>query len=216
MAAARPAPRPAAEFLRYSSGGAATAARGVACRAKPNRVGIAKRAHLTARTPFEFDQSNYNYCPIGRDHARIPPLGERVADQDKIGTHWTVGELDAIVADYFVMLGDELAGRSYVKSDHNAALVARTGQTRGSVDSNIRNISAVLERMGGLPWIFGFKPARDYQGALFDAIDRYLSKGLVSSISSLRTFRFLPRRTPKYLFRCCWRSPAVIPENWSA
>jgi hypothetical protein len=102
-----------------------------------------------------------------------------VADQDKAGTHWTADELDAIVADYFIMLGDELAGNSYVKSDHNAALVARIGRTRGSVEFKYQNISAVLERMG-LPWVFGFKPARNYQNALFDAIDRYLSNGWIA------------------------------------
>jgi hypothetical protein len=97
---------------------------------------------------------------------------------EKAGTHWTDDELDAIVADYFVMLGDELARKPYVKSDHNASLVAQTGRTRGSVEFKYQNISAVLERMG-LPWIFGFKPARNYQNALFDAIDRYLSGGLI-------------------------------------
>ena len=55
------------------------------------------------------------------------------------------------------MLGDELARKPYVKSDHNASLVAQTGRTRGSVEFKYQNISAVLERMG-LPWIFGFNP----------------------------------------------------------
>jgi Protein NO VEIN, C-terminal len=103
-----------------------------------------------------------------------------VADQAKSGTDWTAGELDAIVADYFVMLGDELAGRPYVKSQHNALLVAQTGRSRGSVEFKYQNVSAVLERMG-LPWIFGFKPARNYQNALFDAIDRCPLKGSILS-----------------------------------
>ena len=37
-----------------------------------------------------------------------------------------------------------------------------------------QNISAVLEELG-LPWIPGYKPKRNYQAAIFDAIDRYLS-----------------------------------------
>lgn len=98
---------------------------------------------------------------------------------EKAGTHWSDDELDAIVADYFIMLGDELARKPYVKSDHNASLVARTGRSRGSVEFKYQNISAVLERMG-LPWIFGFKPARNFQNALFDAIDRYLSGGSIT------------------------------------
>ena len=101
-----------------------------------------------------------------------------MADQAKSGTDWTEDELDAIVADYFVMLGDELAGRPYVKAAHNALLVAQTGRSRGSVEFKYQNVSAVLERMG-LPWIFGFKPARNYQGALAGAIDRYLSKSSI-------------------------------------
>jgi hypothetical protein len=95
------------------------------------------------------------------------------------GSDWTDDELDAIVADYFVMLGNELARQPYVKAHHNAALVAQTGRTRGSVEFKYQNISAVLERMG-LPWIFGFKPARNFQNALFDAIDRYLSAGSIA------------------------------------
>jgi uncharacterized protein DUF3883 len=107
-----------------------------------------------------------------------------VADQAKSGTDWTADELDAIVADYFVMLGDELARRPYVKAYHNAALVAQTGRSRGSVEFKYQNVSAVLERMG-LPWIFGFKPARNYQGALVDAIDRFLSKGSIARYEQL-------------------------------
>jgi hypothetical protein len=107
-----------------------------------------------------------------------------VADQAKSGTDWTADELDAIVADYFVMLGDEIARRPYVKAYHNAALVAQTGRSRGSVEFKYQNVSAVLERMG-LPWIFGFKPARNYQGALVDAIDRFLSKGSIARYEQL-------------------------------
>ena len=103
-----------------------------------------------------------------------------MADQNKAGTHWTADELDAIVADYFVMLGFELAGQPYVKSQHNAALVAQIGRSRGSVEYKYQNISAVLERMD-LPWIPGFKPAYNFQNALFDVIDRYVSKGWITS-----------------------------------
>ncbi len=69
-----------------------------------------------------------------------------MADQAKSGTDWTEDELDAIVADYFAMLGDELAGRPYVKAAHNALLVAQTGRSRGSVEFKYQNVSAVLER----------------------------------------------------------------------
>lgn len=98
----------------------------------------------------------------------------RLAQQEKIGTTWRDDELDAIIADYFSMLDAELSGRPYVKSHHSAALMDRIGRTHRSVEFKHQNISAVLEELG-LPWIFGYKPKRNYQGAIFDAIDRYLS-----------------------------------------
>lgn len=97
-----------------------------------------------------------------------------MADQSKIGTNWKQDELDAIVEDYFAMLAADLAGLPYVKSQHNAALMARIGRTHRSVEFKHQNISAVLDELG-LPWIPGYKPKRNYQNAIFDAIDRHLS-----------------------------------------
>jgi hypothetical protein len=97
-----------------------------------------------------------------------------LADQEKIGKPWSGDELDAIIADYFAMLGAELALRPYVKSHHSAALMEQIGRTHRSVEFKHQNISAVLEELG-LPWIPGYKPKRNYQAAIFGAIDRYLS-----------------------------------------
>src|SRR6266404_5972807 len=98
-----------------------------------------------------------------------------MADEAKIGTHWQNDELDAIVADYFAMLAADLSGRPYVKSRHSAALMARIGRTHRSVEFKHQNISAVMDELG-LPWIPGYKPKRNYQNAIFDAIDRYLTR----------------------------------------
>jgi Domain of unknown function (DUF3883) len=98
-----------------------------------------------------------------------------MADESKIGTDWQNGELDAIVADYFAMLAADLSGRPYVKSRHSAALMARIGRTHRSVEFKHQNISAVMDELG-LPWIPGYKPKRNYQNAIFGAIDRYLSE----------------------------------------
>lgn len=98
-----------------------------------------------------------------------------MADEAKIGTPWRDDELDAIVADYFAMLGAELSGQSYVKSRHCKALMAQIGRTHRSVEFKHQNISAVLDELG-MPWIPGYIPKRNYQSAIFDAIDRYLSK----------------------------------------
>jgi hypothetical protein len=98
-----------------------------------------------------------------------------MADEAKVGTHWQDDELDAIVADYFAMLAEDLSGRPYVKSRHSAALMAQIGRTHRSVEFKHQNISAVMDELG-MPWIPGYKPKRNYQNAIFDAIDRYLTR----------------------------------------
>ena len=98
-----------------------------------------------------------------------------MADEAKIGTDWQDDELDVIVADYFAMLAEDLSGRPYVKSRHSAALMAQIGRTHRSVEFKHQNISAVLDELG-MPWIPGYKPKRNYQNAIFDAIDRYLTR----------------------------------------
>jgi hypothetical protein len=112
-----------------------------------------------------------------------------MADESKIGTIWRDDELDAIVADYFTMLEAELSGSAYVKAHHSAALMERIGRTHRSVEFKHQNISAVLDELG-LPWIPGYKPKRNYQGAIFDAIDRYLSAhGKVLDVTATKAVR---------------------------
>src|SRR5229473_389919 len=97
-----------------------------------------------------------------------------MADEAKIGTNWQDDDLDVIVADYFSMLAEDLSGRPYVKSRHSAALMDQIGRTHRSVEFKHQNISAVLDELG-MPWIPGYKPKRNYQNAIFGAIDRYLT-----------------------------------------
>src|SRR5436853_1884076 len=97
-----------------------------------------------------------------------------MADEEKIGKPWSDDELDAIVADYFSMLRAELSRQQYVKSHHSAVLMQQIGRTHRSVEFKHQNISAVLEELG-MPWIQGYKPKRNYQSAIFGAIDRYLT-----------------------------------------
>jgi hypothetical protein len=80
-----------------------------------------------------------------------------MADEAKIGTNWQDDELDAIVADYFVMLAEDLSGQPYVKSRHSAALIAQIGRTHRSVEFKHQNISAVMDELG-MPWIPGDRP----------------------------------------------------------
>jgi hypothetical protein len=99
----------------------------------------------------------------------------RLADDSKVGKPWRDDELDEIIADYFVMLAADLAGRPYVKSRHSKALMEKIRRTHRSVEFKHQNISAVLDELG-LPWIPGYIPKRNYQNAIFDALDRYLTQ----------------------------------------
>lgn len=72
------------------------------------------------------------------------------------------------------MLAADLSRQPYVKARHSAALMAKIGRTHRSVEFKLQNISAVLDELG-MPWIPGYKPKRNYQNAIFDAIDRYLT-----------------------------------------
>ena len=98
-----------------------------------------------------------------------------MTDDIKSGTPWQDDELDAILADYFVMLAADLAGVPYIKSKHSAALMSRIGRSHRSVEFKHQNISAVLDELG-LPWIPGYRPKSNYQNSIFDAVDRYLTK----------------------------------------
>ena len=97
-----------------------------------------------------------------------------MADQRRQGEDWDELELDAIISDYFAMRESELAQRPYVKAHHRAVLMRQIGRSAASVEFKHRNISAVLQEMG-LPWIWGYKPAPNYQDALFEAVDRFVT-----------------------------------------
>jgi len=101
-----------------------------------------------------------------------PEVGA-LADSGKFGTEWDTEALDFIIADYFAMLSDDLAGRPYVKAQHRAVLLKQLGRSKGSVEYKYRNISAVLHELG-LPWISGYKPAFNFQKAMFGVIERRL------------------------------------------
>lgn len=88
---------------------------------------------------------------------------------------WTDEENDLIVADYFAMLADDIAGRRYNKAEHRRALLPLLGnRSEGSVEFKHQNISAVLKGLGE-DWIPGYKPAFNFQNALIDAVARWLA-----------------------------------------
>jgi hypothetical protein len=53
--------------------------------------------------------------------------------------------------------------------------MAKIGRSHRSVEFKHQNISAVLDELG-MPWIPGYKPKLNFQNAIFDAIDRYLTQ----------------------------------------
>ncbi len=90
------------------------------------------------------------------------------------GSDWSESEIDLIIADYFDMLIDELAHRSYNKAQHNEALQQLIPRSRKSIEFKHCNISAVLDRLG-MPTIPGYKALPHFQNALIDGVERYLA-----------------------------------------
>lgn len=94
-------------------------------------------------------------------------------EQARRGRVWSAAENDAIVAAYFDMLADELAGRPFVKAERRRALESRIGRGKASVEWKHMNVSHALELVG-LPTIEGYKAAPNIQRSLVDAVERFL------------------------------------------
>jgi len=94
----------------------------------------------------------------------------------KLGVTWDLDEIEMIVADYLAMLRLELSGSKFSKIERNRALQEQIGRTKGSIEYKHQNISAVMERLG-LPFVLGYKPARNYQTKLFETIEKQLIHG---------------------------------------
>ena len=47
---------------------------------------------------------------------------------------WTDAQNDAIVADYFAMLADDIVGKPYSKAEHNRLLQVAIDRPRGSIE----------------------------------------------------------------------------------
>jgi hypothetical protein len=88
---------------------------------------------------------------------------------------WTDEENDLIVAGYFAMLADDIAGRPYNKAEHRRAVLPMlNGRSEGSVEFKHQNVSAVLKGLGET-WITGYKPAVNFQASLEFAVVRWLN-----------------------------------------
>jgi len=88
---------------------------------------------------------------------------------------WSIGEVDFIVADYFSMLIDEIAGTPINKSNHRKILKELLNiRTDGSIEFKHQNISAALIKLG-LPFIKGYKPMANYQHIIESSILKHIS-----------------------------------------
>ena len=89
---------------------------------------------------------------------------------------WTDEENDLIVADYFAMLAKDIAGQGYSKTEHrNGLRPALQDRSDSSIEFKHQNISAALRDLGE-DWIRGYRPAKNYQGSLADAVMRWLDR----------------------------------------
>jgi Protein NO VEIN, C-terminal len=94
---------------------------------------------------------------------------------DQRGTEWTQPEIDLVVSDYFDMRKKFLRGEAFIKARHYDTIVKKTGRTKASVERKYMNISATLERLS-LPWLKGYAPLRNFQGALLKSVEKFVEQ----------------------------------------
>jgi hypothetical protein len=88
---------------------------------------------------------------------------------------WSNIEVELIVADYFRMLIDELAGKSINKTDHRRKIIPLlNNRSDGSIEFKHQNISAILIRFGQ-PYVAGYLPRFNYQKILEEKVIEYLT-----------------------------------------
>jgi hypothetical protein len=94
--------------------------------------------------------------------------------------------VEAIVADYFSMLEQELRGIPYSKTAHrNALRPLLRGRSDGSIERKHQNISAILIE-ARFPYIRGYKPLSQYQGLLSDVVLAHLEEDAILGELALR------------------------------
>ena len=119
---------------------------------------------------------------------------------------WTPSELQAIVHSYFDMLSKELNGKPFSKKIFRERLQKTVSRTKGSIERKHQNISAVLQEIG-LPWIEGYKPLRNYQGALLLAVESHLdSTGELVALT-------VPKRAPTLDLKDIFVEPPLRKEK---
>lgn len=88
---------------------------------------------------------------------------------------WTEEENDKCVSIYFEMLGMEITGKSFVKAQLNRLLQQQINRNHKSIEYKFMNVSAVMRGLGH-PWVNGYRPAKNFQLSLVDAVMRQIDK----------------------------------------
>lgn len=104
------------------------------------------------------------------------------------GDAWDWLECEAIVADYFEMMGLVLKGERYNKAQHRRNLQPQlNNRSDGSIEFKHQNISAILIELG-YPYIAGYKPAFNYQQQLKDVVRMHLAESRQSLEKQVNAF----------------------------
>lgn len=116
------------------------------------------------------------------------------------GDDWQGWEIDLLVSAYLELLDAENAGRHPVKADVNRELQGLLpARSRGSIEYKLQNVSAVLFDEH-LPFIDGYKPARNYQRSLREfVLDRLSSRHALSEQLALYGSDATPLPPPRRL-----------------
>jgi hypothetical protein len=94
--------------------------------------------------------------------------------QSHRGSNWSEEEVARIIGDYFVMLQEEMFGKSYSKTEHRRKLQPLLNdRSDGSIEFKHQNISAVLVHLN-YPYIEGYKPRGNYQTLLVQGVEKHL------------------------------------------
>ncbi|MCY2987545.1 MAG: hypothetical protein NTY19_06735 [Planctomycetota bacterium] len=136
-------------------------------------------------------QANYELRRLGFKVEAMPD------DQVQTPTVWSDVEVGLLIADYFDLLQLDMLGRDYSKAEHNWLLrETLAARSKGSVEFKHQNVSAVLLKLG-LPYINGYKPAKNYQRSLVDAVRAYLEANPILFTILDQTTEATPDKPPK-------------------
>lgn len=103
------------------------------------------------------------------------PLSDAANTAERPRSDWNDEEIDKIVREYFEILSLELKGQAINKKRRNEELRVHLERSHAAVEYKHRNISRILDQLG-MPWIKGYLPAANIQGALVAGVERYLAK----------------------------------------